>query len=95
MTTFDDGGHRMKELFMLEVRTRLAPRLTPEQLAELDRVLGEELEGRNLPYFFKYTISSMMSLLRMPLMREACPSVTGRIFSSLRRDSALSETILP
>ena len=38
----------MKELFMLEVRTRLAPRLTPEQLAELDRVLGEELEGKEL-----------------------------------------------
>ena len=33
---------------MLEVRTRLAPRLTPEQLAELDRVLGEELEGKEL-----------------------------------------------
>ena len=38
----------MKELFMLEVRTRLASRLTPEQLAELDRVLGEELEGKEL-----------------------------------------------
>ena len=46
-----------------------------------------------IPPHFKYTIKSIISLVRMPEMRSACPSVSGRTFSSLYRDSADNDGI--
>lgn len=45
--------------------------------------------------YFKYTISSMMSELRMPEILLACPKVVGRTRSSFCRDSAEREGMEP
>ena len=38
----------MKEIFILEVKARLATTVTPNQLELIDRILREELEGKEV-----------------------------------------------